>query len=195
MTGRLGWLFFGTPNERSTAYPPRDFYLYFIQPFDTPKPNFAKKDDEVLFYLSGLDEDFKSALERYAAASDLASTSSGHAKSTYEAKAGNFLQTMARWLQTNMTTAFEVVYQGERKPLLEWFKGQTLRDRAGQSPNERINFRDRVNTIAGLCLAPRFESLAPEYPSFSVLVTSINRDQYARDAIRAIANSMRNSTR
>ena len=31
---RQGYLFFGAPNERSTAVPPRDFYIYFIQPFD-----------------------------------------------------------------------------------------------------------------------------------------------------------------
>ena len=31
---RLGYLFFGAPNERSTAVPPRDFYLYFIQPYE-----------------------------------------------------------------------------------------------------------------------------------------------------------------
>ena len=30
---RQGYLFFGPPNERSTAVPPRDFYLYFVQPF------------------------------------------------------------------------------------------------------------------------------------------------------------------
>ena len=34
---RRGYLFFGAPNERSTAAPPRDFYLYFIQPFDPPR--------------------------------------------------------------------------------------------------------------------------------------------------------------
>jgi len=33
---RQGYLFFGAPNERSTVVPPRDFYLYFIQPFDAP---------------------------------------------------------------------------------------------------------------------------------------------------------------
>jgi hypothetical protein len=27
---RIGYLFFGAPNERSTAVPQRDFYLYFI---------------------------------------------------------------------------------------------------------------------------------------------------------------------
>jgi len=33
---RQGYLFFGAPNERSTAVPPRDFYIYFIQPFEPP---------------------------------------------------------------------------------------------------------------------------------------------------------------
>ena len=33
---RRGYLFFGAPNERSTAQPPRDFYLYFLQPFEPP---------------------------------------------------------------------------------------------------------------------------------------------------------------
>lgn len=31
---RRGYLFMGAPNERSTAQPPRDFYIYFIQPYD-----------------------------------------------------------------------------------------------------------------------------------------------------------------
>ena len=40
---RSGYLFFGAPNERSTAVPPRDFYLYFIQPFDPPHFKDEKK--------------------------------------------------------------------------------------------------------------------------------------------------------
>ena len=39
---RQGHLFFGAPNERSTAVPTRGFYLYFIQPFDCqPQPDQA----------------------------------------------------------------------------------------------------------------------------------------------------------
>ena len=41
--GRLGYLFFGAPNERSTAIPSRDFYLYFIQPFEPPHYSDEKK--------------------------------------------------------------------------------------------------------------------------------------------------------
>jgi hypothetical protein len=188
MSGRMGWLFFGMPNERSTANPPRDFYLYFIQPFGTPTK--IKNDnlpDEVQFFLSGLDEEFKSSLEKYAAAIDLAGTASGHAKSTYETKASGFQRVMNKWLQEHIASAFEVIYLGKRKPIMEWVKGTSIRDRAGLGGNERINFRDMINTIAGICLAPHFESIAPDYPTFSVIVTSRNREQYAKDAIRVIS--------
>ena len=186
-SGRTGWLFFGIPNERSTAYPPRDFYLYFIQPYDTPKIKDNKIPDEVQFFLSGMDEEFKESLELYAAAIDLAGIASGHAKSTYEAKAGGFQRNMNKWLQEHMTSAFEVTYLGRRKQMMKWVEGQSIRDRAGLGANERINFRDMINTLAGICLAPHFETLAPDYPTFSVLVTGRNREQYAKDAIRVIS--------
>jgi hypothetical protein len=54
------------------------------------------------------------------------------------------------------------------------------------SPHETINFRDLVNTIAGICLSPNFENQAPDYPYFSVLITGNNRPQAAQDALRAI---------
>jgi len=186
-SGRMGWLFFGTPNERSTAYPPRDFYLYFIQPFDTPKIKDAKKPDELQFFLANYDDVFQSALENYAAAMDLSGTASGQAKATYEAKANNFQRDMNKWLQENMTKAFNVVYQGKKKPMMDWVKGQALRDRAGLGANQRINFRDMINTISGICLSGHFEDLAPEYPAFSVLVTNRNREQYAKDCLRVIS--------
>src|SRR3989442_181008 len=46
---RLGYLFFGAPNERNTAHPPRDFYFYFLQPYHPPYYKDEKEDDEVFF--------------------------------------------------------------------------------------------------------------------------------------------------
>src|SRR6266568_4629576 len=95
-----GYLFFGAPNERSTAIPPRDFYLYFLQPFDPyESPSKYKRQmaaDEVFFELTGGDDAFRTIVRNYAAASDLASTSSGHAKSTYESKASGFLRDLVK---------------------------------------------------------------------------------------------------
>jgi len=188
---RQGYLFFGAPNERSTAVPQRDFYLYFIQPFDAPHFKDEKKPDELFLRLANTDEEFRTALQNYAAALDLASTASGHAKSTYESKASNFLRDLVQWLQKNMTTAFEVTYQGRAKSLTEWAKGKSIRELSGIGSHERINFRDLVNTTAGICLGTKFQDQAPEYPFFSVLITGANRAQAAQDALRAIAGQNR----
>ena len=182
---RRGYLFFGAPNERSTAAPPRDFYLYFIQPYDPPRFQDEKKPDEVFFRLTGADEAFRGSLKNYAAALNLASTSSGNAKDTYEKKATGSLRDLVKWLQDHMTTAFEVVYQGKSKPLLGWTKGKSI------GSGGRINVRDVVNAVGSVCLAPHFEELAPNYPSFSVLITTANREQATQDALKAIAGGSR----
>ena len=188
---RQGYLFFCAPNERSTAIPPRDFYLYFIQPFDPPYFKDEKNPDELFLRLTGHDEEFRAALSNYAAALDLASTSSGQAKSIYETKASNFLRTLVDWLKSNMATAFEATYQGRSKPLTEWAKGKSIRELSGIKSHERINFRDLVNTIAGICLEARFRDQAPEYPFFTVYITSESRTQAAQDALRAVAGQNR----
>jgi predicted ATPase len=188
---RQGYLFFGAPNERSTAVPPRDFYIYFIQPFDPPHFKDEKKPDELMLRLTTTDDAFRDALKQYAAALDLASTSSGNAKATYESKSSGFLRDLVLWLQKSMTTAFEVTHQGRPKSITEWAKGRSIRELSGIASHERINFRDLVNAVGGICLGPTFKEQAPEYPAFSVLITGTNRPQAAQDALRAIAGQTR----
>ena len=188
---RAGYLFFGAPNERSTAAPPRDFYLYFLQPFDPPRFKDEKKPDEVFFRLASTPEEFSRALRGYAAALELASTASGQAKSIYEAKAKDFLRELVGWLQKNMATACEVTYQARTRTLAQWAKEKAVREPSGLSTSLRTNIRDLVNAVAGTCLAPRFADQAPDYPTFSLLITKANRAQAAQDALRAIAGQTR----
>ena len=70
------------PMERSTAVPPRDFYLFFIQPLRPPQFRDERKPDEVLFRLQTTDEAWSQGLRLYAAATEMAGTSSGSAKDT-----------------------------------------------------------------------------------------------------------------
>ncbi|RJQ83728.1 MAG: ATP-binding protein [Desulfobacteraceae bacterium] len=184
---RQGYLFFGAPNERSTAVPPRDFYLYFIQPYDAPRFKDEKKPDEVFLRLKQKDEAFHKALRNYAAALDLASTASGYKKSTYESKASVCLQELTQWLKENIFTAFEVTCQGRARPLVDWAKDKSIRELSGIAPDERLNFRDLINTIAGVCLGSHFQDQAPLYPCFPVLITGANLAQAAQDALRAVA--------
>ena len=188
---REGYLFFGAPNERSTAVPPRDFYIYFIQPHEPPRFKDEKKPDEVFVHLTGADDEFQRILQSYAAAAELASTSSGHAKTTYESKASGFLRNLVSWLQEHMGSAFEVGHQGRRKALLGWAKGQPVPGLSTSAPAAQINLRDLINTVAGICLETHFADQAPEYPSFAVLITAKNRAQAAQDALRGIAGPNR----
>ncbi len=188
---RIGYLFFGAPNDRPTAQPDRDFYLYFLQPFELSK--FKKQDlaDEVFLRLAGRDAALTGLIEQYAAALDLASTSSGQAKVIYQGKAADAIKRMAKWLQDKQLTAYEVTHRGKTKTLQDWLKGVSLRERARLDPNSTIAFRDVVNVVAGLCLAQHFQNLAPEYPKFSVLITEINRKSVIQSALRALATGQR----
>ena len=184
---RTGYLFFGTPNQRSTAVPSRDFYLYFIQPFNPPSFKDEKPADELYIRLKKTDKEFQRLLTHYSAALELKSTSSGHAQKTYASKASEFHVQLVHWLQSNIAKAFQVTYQGTSKPLTDWAAGKSIRNLVGLRSDETINFRDMVNVIASLCLAPEFESRSPEYPSFSVKMTGKSRPQAAMDALRGIA--------
>lgn len=188
---RNGYLFLGAPNDRPTAQPERDFYIYFIQPFEPPRFRDESRNDEVFFRLKGQDDAIKRHLAFYAAAQELASTASGAAKAVYLDKAKDALRDMSKWLQDKQMTAFEVTYQGKTKTLQEWSKGVSMRDKLRLGPDERANFRDIVNVTSGLALGTHFTDLAPEYPTFSVLVTESNRKQLITNALKALAGGTR----
>ena len=184
--GRLGYLFFGAPNERSTAVPTREFYLYFIQPFDKPAYTDEKRSDEVFFRLTGKDDEFTKTLKLYAAALELGSISSGTKKQTYEKKALEHLSALTKWLREHIFQAVEITYQGSRKKFVEWLKV------AGSGGT--LNIRDAVNAVASKCLSEHFANRAPEYPHFSTLITygqGGNAQQAAQESLRGIAQPNR----
>ena len=188
---RSGYLFFGAPNDRPTAQPERDFYVYFVQPFEPPRFRDESSSDEVFFRLKGIDDAIKRHLSCYAAAQDLASTASGGAKAIYLDKAKDALREMSKWLQDKQMSAYEVTYQGKTKTLQEWTRGISIRDKLRLGADERVNFRDIVNVIAGLALNQHFSDIAPDYPVFSVLVTETNRKQLIGNTMKALAGGTR----
>jgi hypothetical protein len=183
---RLGYLFFGIPNERSTAQPPRDFYLFFLPRFRVEESKDGRKADEVFFKLTGIDDNFYQTLKRYAAALDLESTAAGEAKSVYGKEASTLLQNLQNWFRDNIVTAYEVTHGGVTKPMLEWAKGKFSFTGGAQD-----NVQEIINSVSAFCLTPHFEDQAPEYPRFSVLVTKRNREQYAQDALKGIVSANR----
>lgn len=185
--GRSGYLFFGAPNERSTAQPPRDFYLYFIQPHVPPRYSDDKRPDEVFFTLKDRDEEFDDSLALYAGAQSLAALASGGNKRIYEAKSEVYLGRLTQWLRKRIASSFQVTCEGRSKTLQEWVRSE-IRGAPDQS-----SARDLVNMAGSVALAPHFENRSPNYPVFGVLVTRANREQAAVEALRCIAGGGRSN--
>lgn len=181
---RSGYLFFGAPNERSTAQPPRDFYLYFLQPHDAPYYKDEKKDDEVFFELKHRDDFFDTALKLFAGSREQANTASGENKRIYEQKAAGHLRDLTKWMRDKMTAAYQVTYQGKARTLQEVLQGKI--PGGGQA-----SVRDMVNIAGSVCLAPQFENQSPDYPIFSVLITRRNSQQAAGEALKWIGGGVK----
>jgi energy-coupling factor transporter ATP-binding protein EcfA2 len=184
---RSGYLFLGAPNERSTTVPARDFYMYFLEPFEHYGFTDEKRKDEVFFTLTDKDEKFEEILKLYGGAVKQVETSSMPAKQMYQSRADVYLKQLRTWFLNNYTTALSVTYQGQAFTLGEFTAKRDFRAITGIGDKETINIKDFLDTVAEQCLDPYFNDLTPDYPSFSIKVTSSNREQNAQEAIKAMA--------
>jgi hypothetical protein len=171
---RLGYLFMGAPNERSTAQPPRDFYMYFLQPYDPPRFEDEEREDEVFFRLANPEDAFTQALRRYAGADALSLESTATHRAVYEEKRRTALSQMVAWLRANMAQAVTVTHRGTCKRLGQWLS-------ASEGPAKSV--KAQVDVIAAGALASNFDARYPGYPAFRVEVTRANLAETARQAI------------
>jgi len=180
---RPGYLFFGLPDERSTAQPPRDFYVYFTPPFGRQSAGGLPEPDEVLLALAGLDAGFTDLLRLYGGARALANESAGY-RDTYQDKAtgrGGTLARLTAWLNENLAARLQVTFEGETRPLAKVLAG--ARTTASQTTD------DLIKLVAAHLLEPQFGERYPDYPAFSTMrlpVTEGSRPTAAREAINAI---------
>lgn len=175
---RRGYLFMGAPNERSTAQPPRDFYIYFIQPYDPPRFTDEEKPDEVFVHLTNPADVFTAALRRYAGATAKAKESTATYRPVYADKASRALQEMVVWLRANMATAMTVTYRGDTKPLGTWLAAV---------PGERSKVQEQIDAVSSAVLNGHFAIRYPGYPRFSRRVTPSTLEADVRVALTQIA--------
>jgi hypothetical protein len=185
---RPGYLFFGAPNERSTAQPERDFYIYFLQPFDAPKFKDEQKPDEVFFILDTKDEAFYRYMRLYAGAKEMALTASSATKKLYEEKANHYMKELTAWFRVNMPTAYKMTYKGVTKKLADW----------SFAAPAQATVREIVDTAADDCLTAWFEEKYPDYPVFRTDRTCIKWDvlktTYIPEALSSIAAATKTKT-
>jgi len=175
---RKGYLFFGAPNERSTAQPPRDFYMYFLPHFKIPSFTDEKKLDEVFFKFKHIDSKIQDDILFYCAARDLEITSSQTTKQIYAHKAEQRLKTISTWMRESGLSNVVVTFQGIEKNLL---------DVPIIKKGTNFSFKEIINSISSYFLKETFNQKYPDYPVFEKLVTGDNLEQYVKDTLRFIS--------
>jgi hypothetical protein len=172
---RVGYLFMGAPNERSTAQPPRDFYVYFLQPFDEPKFQDEQRQDEVFLRLDRMDDDFRQHLKHYAGAAALERESAGTThRPIYADKREVALGHIVDWLRQNVASALSATYAGDKRSVAEWLPPGTAVDG---------NLRDTIVELAASVLAEHFGNRYPDYPKFEARITEGNKPESVRMAL------------
>lgn len=169
---REGYLFMGLPGERSTAQPERDFYIHIMPPYGNAGSSRQDLEDEVYFYFKSNNE-AKETISLYAASCSLADISEGKDKDAYLGKANILRKKLVKYLSENKNTCFDVVYNKERKQLIEILKGRYNRD---------LTFNDTIDLAASICLDNYFNKIYPDCPVMKTKITRKNMADNARAA-------------
>ncbi|MHB8806016.1 MAG: DUF6079 family protein [Anaerolineaceae bacterium] len=174
---RPGYLFFGPPNERTTAQPPRDFYIYFLPSFMDHSWKDENLPDEAIFYLDGLDHDFETKTRLYAGARAMANESTEY-RTEYANKADTYFRALMRWLQEHIIEKLHIVYEGVDEPI------QTVLTRMRSTASQ--NLEELIRLVASHLFAPEFEDRYPDYPKFQRLNQPVTEPALANSAMEAI---------
>ncbi|MGM0840266.1 MAG: DUF6079 family protein [Bacillota bacterium] len=174
---REGYLFFGAPNERSTAQPERDFYIYMLQAFEEPNFKDEQKEDEVFFRLKKKNEKFIELLRLYGGATEMYNDTTTN-RQLYKPKMDDYRKKLVKWIKDNFVDAYEIVYRGKSAGVLE--HGMFL-------PSNPDTLVELVDSVSQDLLSQWFEEKYDEYPSFRKLensyLTKKNIHTYVKDAL------------
>lgn len=175
---RRGYLFMGLPKERSTAQPPRDFYIYMLPPYGDADFEDERNNDEVMFEFKG-DDQFYHDLRLYAASLSMkALAAEQNTKSIYNKKADGFRKRLLKWLNDNKNTSFNVIFKGIKKQLIEATNGKSRLSN---------DFKNAVDIASSMCLSEFFNTKYPDFPKFKVKLTQANQAEIIERAIRYFA--------
>ncbi|MHB1455400.1 MAG: DUF6079 family protein [Armatimonadota bacterium] len=178
---RPGWLFFGFPNQRSTANPPKDFYLFIIPSHRITGISEEWSDiaDELYWLIEDFDDNFLQMLTKYASAKELAGQSRGDDKKAYDQISQRFLDPTLRTFVDNSAEWISIRWNGQMKRFGKWVQELT-------PSKETSLFKTRLESISEVMLESHFDSKFPNYPVFEIKINENTRAQNAQSALDII---------
>lgn len=175
---RLGYIFFGNPNERSTTEPIQQYYIFFCPLFNEINRN--DEADEVYFDVAGLSDDFKDTICLYGAAKAKHASAPTNQKALFSNQIEEYQRKAIMLFDKEYADKTKVIYKGESKTL----KSFPL---PGEGSTKEMIFR----SVAAKVLNKAFNDKFPHYPAFTDIQFPLAKENYASSitsALRKIAN-------
>lgn len=176
---RLGYIFFGNPNERSTTEPIQQYYIFFCPIFSSINRN--DESDEVYFEMSGFSNDFKDTICLYGAAKAKEASAPSNQKQLFRSQIEEHLSKAIGIFEKEYTDKTKVIYKGDFKPL----KSYPL---PGEGSTKDMIFGD----VASRVLNRHFNDKFPHYPAFKDLLQPLSKDNFdgrIKSALKKIAST------
>ena len=196
---RPGWLCFNFPNQRSTAKPPKDFYLFVVpsKRITGQEDQIPNNPDETYWFLENFPvakcdtpstvpetapDTFLDTLRKYAAArerSEQCGKNPSNEKTAFDNIAKRLLNEIAPAFVENAGEWIAVEFNGQRKRLRDW---------VAQIDTQRLNapFKSQLDAISQGMFGSFFEAKFPDYPTFTFRVAEGTRPQNARAALELL---------
>jgi hypothetical protein len=163
---RLGYIFFGNPNERSTTEPIQQFYIFFCPLFNEINRN--DEADEVYFDVAGLSDEFRDTICMYGAAKAKHASASSNQKQLFSNQIGEYQRKAISLFEKEYADKTKVIYKGEIKSL----KSYPL---PGEGSTKDVIF----DSVASKVLNKAFNDKYPHYPAFTDLNGSLAEKNFA----------------
>jgi hypothetical protein len=162
---RLGYIFFGNPNERSTTEPIQQYYIFFCPIFNSINRNDG--DDEVYFEMNGLSKDFKNTICLYGAAKAKEVSAPSNQKQLFRSQIEEHLRKAITIFDNEYTDKTKAIYNGKEKAL----KSFPL---LGEGSTKDMIFAD----VASRVLNKYFNDKFPHYPAFKDLLQPLSKENF-----------------
>lgn len=175
--GRLGYLFFGAPNDRSTAHPPRDFYIYFLHIFNENRSTPEVKDDEIFLTFKDLPNEILLNLKHYASCIELANHSDQDTRKNFEIIRKKDEKKLIEWFKLNFSRYMKIYYKGKEELINKFLVNEN-------------NFKNIIDLIASELFSGYFDAKYPDYPFFEKIISMKNIRKACTDAVNSLVGSV-----
>jgi hypothetical protein len=162
---RLGYIFFGNPNERSTTEPIQQYYIFFCPLFNSITRN--DEEDEIYFDMSGFSQGFKDVILLYGAAKATEANAPSGQKALFRGQIDENQKRAIALFEKEFVERTKVIYKGTETAM-----------RSYSLPAEGTSKEMVFSSVSAKVLNKNFSDKFPDYPAFNDLLSPLSKENF-----------------